>query len=74
MLLRLLTIQRVVSTNLAGFLYVSQEAARHMRQNGGGQIISISTTRAQQPVAGVTAALTSLTKGGVELRDPRAGD
>lgn len=57
--------QRVVSTNLAGFFYVSQEAARHMQQNGGGQIISISTTLAQQPVAGVTAALTSLTKGGL---------
>jgi len=57
--------QRVVSTNLAGFFYVTQEAARHMQQNGGGQIISISTTLAQQPVAGVTAALTSLTKGGL---------
>jgi NAD(P)-dependent dehydrogenase (short-subunit alcohol dehydrogenase family) len=57
--------QRVVSTNLAGFFYVSQEAARHMQQNGGGQIITISTTLAQQPVAGVSAALTSLTKGGL---------
>src|SRR5262245_42236743 len=26
--------QRVVSTNLGGFFYVTQEAARHMRQNG----------------------------------------
>lgn len=58
--------QRVVSTNLAGFFFVSQEAARHMRRNGGGQIINISTTLAQQPVAGVTAALTSLTKGGLD--------
>ena len=56
---------RVVSTNLAGFFYVSQEAVRHMRQKGGGQIITITTTLAQQPVAGVTAALTSLTKGGL---------
>jgi NAD(P)-dependent dehydrogenase (short-subunit alcohol dehydrogenase family) len=57
--------QRVVSTNLAGFFYVSQAAARHMGQNGGGHIITITTTLAQQPVAGVTAALTSLTKGGL---------
>ena len=57
--------QRVVSTNLAGFFYVSQEVARHMKKNGGGHIITISTTLAQQPVAGVTAALTSLTKGGL---------
>lgn len=57
--------QRVVSTNLAGFFYMSQEAARHMQRNGGGQILTITTTLAQQPVAGVTAALTSLTKGGL---------
>lgn len=57
--------QRVVSTNLAGFFYVSQEAIRHMEKNGGGQIINITTTLAQQPVAGVTAALTNLTKGGL---------
>lgn len=58
--------QRVVSTNLAGFFYVSQAAVRRMLQNGGGQIINISTTLAQQPVAGVSAALTSLTKGGLD--------
>ena len=57
--------QRVVKTNLAGFFYVSQEAVRHMQRRGGGQIITITTTLAQQPVAGVTAALTSLTKGGL---------
>jgi NAD(P)-dependent dehydrogenase (short-subunit alcohol dehydrogenase family) len=56
---------RVVSTNLAGFFYLSQEAVRHMLGNGGGQIINISTTLAQQPVSGVTAALTSITKGGL---------
>jgi NAD(P)-dependent dehydrogenase (short-subunit alcohol dehydrogenase family) len=56
---------RVVSTNLAGFFYVTQEAARHMQRRGGGQIITITTTLAQQPVAGVSAALTSLTKGGL---------
>jgi NAD(P)-dependent dehydrogenase (short-subunit alcohol dehydrogenase family) len=56
---------RVVATNLAGFFYMSQAAARHMLKKGGGHIITISTTLAQQPVAGVTAALTSLTKGGI---------
>src|SRR5262249_13636962 len=42
------------------------ETVRYMLQKGGGQIINISTTLAQQPVAGVTAALTSLTKGGLD--------
>ena len=57
--------QRVVSTNMTGFFYVSQAAVRHMRRNGGGHILTITTTLAQQPVAGVNAALTSLTKGGL---------
>jgi len=56
---------RVVGTNLAGFFYVTQEAVRRMRIQGGGQVINLSTTLAQQPVGGVTAALTSLTKGGL---------
>lgn len=56
---------RVVSTNLAGFFHLSQAVVRHMLGNGGGQIVNISTTLAQQPVAGVNAALTSLTKGGL---------
>ncbi len=56
---------RVVSTNLAGFFYVTQEAVRHMQRKRAGQIITITTTLAQQPVAGVTVALTSLTKGGL---------
>lgn len=57
--------QRVLHTNLAGFFHVSQEAVRQMRTSGGGNILNITTTLAQQPVAGVSAALTSLTKGGL---------
>jgi NAD(P)-dependent dehydrogenase (short-subunit alcohol dehydrogenase family) len=58
--------QRVVSTNLAGFFHISQQAVLSMLRKGGGQIINISTTLALQPVAGVNAALTSLTKGGLD--------
>lgn len=58
--------ERVVSTNLAGFFYVSQEAVRHMLGNRGGQIISISTALSVQPIAGVNCALTNLTKGGLD--------
>jgi NAD(P)-dependent dehydrogenase (short-subunit alcohol dehydrogenase family) len=57
--------QRVVGTNLNGFFYATQEAVRHMAKHGGGQILTITTTLADQPVAGVNAALTSLTKGGL---------
>ena len=37
-----------------------------MQRHGGGQILTITTTLARQPVAGVNAALTSLTKGGLD--------
>jgi NAD(P)-dependent dehydrogenase (short-subunit alcohol dehydrogenase family) len=57
--------QRVVSTNLTGFFHVSRAAVRHMRKHNGGHVLTITTTLAQQPVAGVNAALTSLTKGGL---------
>jgi NAD(P)-dependent dehydrogenase (short-subunit alcohol dehydrogenase family) len=57
--------QRVLSTNVTGFFHVTQAAARHMRRNGGGHVLTITTTLAQQPIAGVNAALTSLTKGGL---------
>lgn len=56
---------RVTGTNLAGTFYLSQEAVRQMKKQGGGHILNITTTLAQQPVAGVNAALTSLTKGGL---------
>ena len=57
---------RVVSTNLAGFFYVSQEAVRSMLRHGSGHIINITTTLVGQPVAGVNIALTSITKGGLD--------
>lgn len=57
---------RVFATNIEGFFHVTQAAIRQMQAAGkGGQVLSITTTLAQQPVAGVNAALTSLTKGGL---------
>lgn len=57
--------ERLVGTNLAGFLYITQQAVRHMRQRGTGHIVNITTTLADQPIAGVNAALPVLTKGGL---------
>lgn len=57
--------ERLVSTNLAGFLYVTQEAVRRMKQQGTGHVVNITTTLADQPIAGVPAALPVLTKGGL---------
>lgn len=57
--------ERLVSTNLTGFLYVTQEAVRHMKQEGTGHVVNITTTLADQPIAGVPASIPVLTKGGL---------
>jgi NAD(P)-dependent dehydrogenase (short-subunit alcohol dehydrogenase family) len=56
---------RLIATNLAGFFYVSQQVVRQMRKQGSGHIVNITTTLADQPIAGVAAALPVLTKGGL---------
>lgn len=56
---------RLVSTNLTGFFYVTQAVVRQMTRRGGGHVVNISTTLADQPIAGVPAALPVLTKGGL---------
>ena len=55
----------LVSTTLAGFLYVSQLAIKQMLQQKSGSIINISTTLVDQPIAGVGAAVQLMIKGGL---------
>ena len=57
--------ERLVSTNLTGFLYVTQAAVRQMLQQDAGHVVNITTTLADQPVAGVPASIPVLTKGGL---------
>src|SRR5499427_7377406 len=55
----------LVSTTLAGFLYLSQLAVKQMLRQKSGNIINVSTTLVDQPIAGVTAAVQSMLKGGL---------
>ena len=57
--------ERLVSTNLTGFFYVTQQAVRQMKQQGAGHVVNITTTLADQPIAGVPASIPVLTKGGL---------
>src|SRR4029453_17297468 len=57
--------QRLVATNLTGFLHVTQSAVRQMRAQASGHIVTITTSLASQPVQGVSASLAILTKGGL---------
>jgi NAD(P)-dependent dehydrogenase (short-subunit alcohol dehydrogenase family) len=57
----------LVSTNLEGFLYVTQLAIKHMlAQNTGGSIVTITAALARNPIRGITAAVPMITKGGLE--------
>ena len=59
--------QSLVSTNLAGFLYVTQLAVKQMlAQKTGGSIVTITAALARNPIRGVTAAVPMITKGGLE--------
>jgi NAD(P)-dependent dehydrogenase (short-subunit alcohol dehydrogenase family) len=57
---------RVFSTNVVGFFYVTQLAITQMRKQKSGHVVNITTTIADQPIVGVNAALTNLTKGGLQ--------
>jgi NAD(P)-dependent dehydrogenase (short-subunit alcohol dehydrogenase family) len=56
----------VVGVNLAGFFRISQRAARVMLRQSGGHIVNITTSVVDQPLSAVPAALTALTKGGLD--------
>jgi len=56
----------LISTNLAGFVYITQLAVKQMQsQNSGGSIVSISAALADNPIAGQPASLPMITKGGL---------
>ena len=57
----------LASTNLEGFIYITQLAIKQMiAQKSGGSIVNITTTLAQHPIAGVNASVAMITKGGLE--------
>jgi NAD(P)-dependent dehydrogenase (short-subunit alcohol dehydrogenase family) len=57
----------LVSTNLEGFLYVTQLAVKQMlAQKTGGSIVTITAALAANPIAGVKASVPMITKGGLD--------
>jgi NAD(P)-dependent dehydrogenase (short-subunit alcohol dehydrogenase family) len=55
------------TVNIKGFLYVTQGTVKQMiRQKGGGSVVSISSSQAVNPIAGVLGSVPMITKGGVE--------
>ena len=56
-----------VSTNLEGFIFITQAAVRQMLKQGtGGSVTSITASLADNPIAGVPASIAMITKGGLD--------
>src|SRR5947209_12038970 len=64
----------LVSTNLEGFIYITQLAVKQMQaQKTGGSIVSISAALVDNPIAGIPASLSMITKGGLGRRIEKLG-
>jgi NAD(P)-dependent dehydrogenase (short-subunit alcohol dehydrogenase family) len=60
-------LRSLLSTNVAGFFYLTQLAIKRMlAQDTGGSIVTISAAMAHHPMRESPAALPMLTKGGLE--------
>jgi NAD(P)-dependent dehydrogenase (short-subunit alcohol dehydrogenase family) len=55
----------LVSTNLRGFLYITQLTVKQMLKQKSGNVVTITAALADQPVAGVNASVPMMTKGGL---------
>ena len=59
--------RRFVSTNLEGFIFITQLAVKQMLSQGtGGSVTSITTSFVDNPNAGVPASIPMITKGGLD--------
>jgi len=57
----------LVSTNLEGFIFITQAAVKQMLSQGtGGSVTSITSSLVENPISGVSASIPMITKGGLE--------
>ena len=60
-------VRSLVSTNVEGFLYITQLVVKQMlAQKTGGSIVTITAALARNPIRGLTATVPMITKGGLE--------
>jgi NAD(P)-dependent dehydrogenase (short-subunit alcohol dehydrogenase family) len=56
-----------VSTNLEGFIFITQIAVRQMLLQGtGGSVTTITAALSENPISGVPASIPMITKGGLD--------
>lgn len=54
--------EMMISTNVAGYFFITQQVVAQMRKQKSGHIVSISTTLVDQPLAGAPISLPVITK------------
>jgi NAD(P)-dependent dehydrogenase (short-subunit alcohol dehydrogenase family) len=54
--------EAMISTNVAGYFFITQQVVTQMRKQKAGHIVSISTVLTDQPLAGAPISLPVLTK------------
>jgi len=57
--------RKLASTNLDGFIHITQLAARQMLAQKAGSIVSITASIADHPIAALNASVAMITKGGI---------
>ena len=57
--------RKLASTNLDGFIHITQLAARQMLSQKAGSIVSITASIADHPIAALNASVAMITKGGI---------
>jgi NAD(P)-dependent dehydrogenase (short-subunit alcohol dehydrogenase family) len=55
----------LVSTNLLGFLYMTQRTVKEMLKQKSGCVVTISAALADRPIAGTNGSVSMITKGGL---------
>jgi NAD(P)-dependent dehydrogenase (short-subunit alcohol dehydrogenase family) len=55
-----------IAVNLTGFFRITQLAVQHMLAQGGGHVVSITSSLVDNPNSNIPSVLASLTKGGVQ--------
>jgi NAD(P)-dependent dehydrogenase (short-subunit alcohol dehydrogenase family) len=55
----------LVSVNLFGFIYITQLTVKQMLKQKAGNVVTITGALADQPISGVNASVSMITKGGL---------
>jgi NAD(P)-dependent dehydrogenase (short-subunit alcohol dehydrogenase family) len=57
----------LVSTNLEGYIHITQLAVKQMlAQKSGGSVVAITSSMVENPIGGLSVSLPMITKGGLE--------